>query len=127
MENRTGVLLLSVLPEAHADLLEALHQRGIPAEVARSGRHAVQKLRNHPMLVLVDMVYGPSLDRVSVERLNSTRSASTVLGVHDGDFDRFADELEDLVVDGFCRAGDWSPVVDLAAETFDLIAISPRH
>ena len=126
MANQTGVLLLSVLPEGHTSLLEALRQRGIPSEIARSGRHAVRKLRNHPVLVLVDLVYGPSLDRVSVERLNSSRSTSTVLGLHDGDLGRFAGELEDLKVDGFCRAGDWIPIVELAAENFDLVAV-PRH
>ena len=60
-ENRSGVLLLSAMPEGHAHLLEALRHRGIPAEAARSGRHAMMKLRSHPVLVLVDFVYRPSL------------------------------------------------------------------
>jgi len=125
-ENRSGVLLLSAMPEGHAHLLEALRHRGIPAEAARSGQHAMMKLRSHPVLVLVDFVYGASLDRMSVERLNAARRTSTVLGLHDGDLGRVSDELEDLVVDGFCRAGDWSPIVDKAAQSFDLIAVGQR-
>ena len=127
MESRTAVLLISVLPEAHASMLEALRQRGIPAEVARSGKHAVRKLRRRPVLVLVDLTHGPSLDRHSIERLNATRRTSTVLALHDGDLAQFADELEDLVVDGFCRVGEWVPIVELAAENIGLIEMGPHH
>jgi hypothetical protein len=126
-ENRTGVLLLSALPEGHTTLLEALRQRAIPVDVARSGRHAVRKLRNQPVLVLVDLVHGPALDAVSVQSVNASRSTTTVLGLHDGDLGRFADELDTLVVDGFCRAGEWAPIVELASETFNLIAAGPLN
>ena len=118
---RSGVLLVSVLPEGHERLLEALRQHAIPVEVARSGRHALRKLRAHPVLVLVDLVHGPALDDIAVSRLNASRRNSTVLGIHDGDLGRFADELDALVVDGFCRAGEWVPIVELATESFSFI------
>ncbi|HTM57858.1 MAG TPA: hypothetical protein VL123_05525 [Candidatus Udaeobacter sp.] len=126
-ESRAGVLLLSVLPEGHTPLLEALRQRAIPVEVARSGRHAVRKLRSHPVLVLVDLVHGPALDSASVQRVNASRKAGTVLGLHDGDLGRFADELDALVVDGFCRAGEWAPIVELASESFNVVAAAPLN
>lgn len=47
--------------------------------------------------------------------------------VHEGDLGRFAEELEDLVVDGFCRMGEWSPIVDLASQSFNLVATASRH
>lgn len=127
METRSGVLLLSVLPEAHFSLLSALSRRGIPTHVARSGQRAVQKLKARPILVLVDLVHGAALDRHSVDQLNATRTSSTLIGVHDGDLGRFAGEFEDLAVDGFCRADDWSLVVELAGENFDLVATNTRH
>jgi hypothetical protein len=123
-ESRAGVLLLSVLPEAHVMLLQALKNRGIPVSTARSGRLA---LRSLPVLVIVDLVYGPALDRRSIARVNSARGTSTVLGLHDGDLGRFADELDELVVDGFCRSGEWFPLVELAAESFHLVATARRN
>jgi predicted Kef-type K+ transport protein len=126
-ESRTGVLLLSVLPEAHVMLLQALRNRGIPVSIARSGRLAVRKLRTHPVVVVVDLVYGPALDRMSIARVNAARGTSTVLGLHDGDLGRFADELDELVVDGFCRAGEWYPIVELASESFNLVATARRN
>jgi hypothetical protein len=126
-ESRAGVLLLSVLPEAHVMLLQALKNRGIPVSTARSGRLALRRLRSLPVLVIVDLVYGPALDRRSIARVNSARGTSTVLGLHDGDLGRFADELDELVVDGFCRSGEWFPLVELAAESFHLVATARRN
>ena len=79
------------------------------------------------MLVLVDLVHGPALDSLSVHRVNAARRASTVLGLHDGDLGRFADELDALVVDGFCRAGEWAPIVELASESFNVVAAGPLN
>jgi DNA-binding NtrC family response regulator len=126
-KGRTGVLILSVVPEAHVMLMQALRSRGIPVQVARSGRQAVRKLKNQPVLVLVDLVYGPGLDRDSIIQVNNSRGSSTLLGVHEGDLGRFAEELEDLVVDGFCRMGEWSPIVDLAAQSFDVLTTAARN
>jgi hypothetical protein len=126
-EGRTGVLLLSVVPEAHVMLMQALRSRGIPVQVARSGKQAVRKLKNRPVLILVDLVYGPALERNSIARVNESRGTSTVLGVHEGDLGRFAEELEDLVVDGFCRMGEWSPIVDLAAQSFEVMHTAARN
>jgi hypothetical protein len=127
IEDRTGVLLLSLVPEAHSRLLEALRHRGIPADVARSGRHALRKLRSRHALVLVDLVHGTPLDGVAVARLNAMRCDGTVLGLHDGDLSRFAAQLEGLVVDGFCRAGEWTPIVTLATAHFGPGASSALH
>ena len=125
-ESRAGVLLLSTVPEAHFALLRDLRGRGIRVQVARSGRHAIRKLRQRPVIILVDLVYGPDLDRASIDSVNSARATSTVLGVHEGDLARFAEELEHLVMDGFCRMGDWSALVELASESFNLVAEAPR-
>lgn len=127
MDGRGGVLLLSVLPEAHVMLFQALKNRGIPVSIARSGRLAQRKLRMRPVLVVVDLVYGPALDRLSIARMNATRGTTTVLGIHDGDLGRFADELDELVIDGFCRVGEWFPIVELAAESLQLVAPAPRN
>jgi hypothetical protein len=126
-EGRTGVLLLSALPEAHVMLMQALKNRGIPVSTARSARLALRRLRSRPVLVIVDLVYGPALDRDSIARVNSARGTGTVMGLHDGDLGRYADELDELVVDGFCRAGEWVPLVELAAESFHQVATAPRN
>jgi hypothetical protein len=120
-ESSIGVLLLSTVPEAHVMLLRELRGRGIPVQVARSARHAVRKLRQRPVLILVDLTYGPALDRASIERVNSARGTSTVLAMHEGDLGRFAEELENLVVDGFCRTGEWTSIVELASESFSKV------
>ena len=126
-ERRSGVLLLSVAPEAHVLLTQALRARGIPVHLARSGKQAASKLRHRPALILVDLVHGPGLDRVSIVHMNNSRGMSALLGVHEGDLGRFAEELEDLVVDGFCRMGEWSPIVDLAAQSLDVLTTAARH
>ena len=115
-ESRDGVLLLSATPEAHVLMLQALRNRGIPASFAISGSMAQRHLAERPRLVIVDLVYGAALDRLSIARLNSLRGTSTVLALHDGDLGRFENELHDLVVDGFCRTGEWYALVDMAAE-----------
>jgi hypothetical protein len=125
-DGRRGVLLLSVLPEAHVMMLQALKSRGIPVSIAHHGRMTLRRLRSHPVVVIVDLVYGAALDRMSIACLNSARASCTVLGLHDGDLGRFAGELDELVVDGFCRAGEWFPIVEMAAESFQLAAAARR-
>jgi len=43
------------------------------------------------------------------------------------DLGRFADELDALVVDGFCRPGEWAPIVELASESFNVAAAAPLN
>ncbi|MGH7740772.1 MAG: hypothetical protein ACRENS_01985 [Candidatus Eiseniibacteriota bacterium] len=126
-ERRSGVLLVSVFPQAHAMLLQALRSRGISVAIARSGRLALRKLRLNPVVVLVDLVYGPALDPESIAQLNAVRSSATVLGLHDGDLGKFADELDELVMDGFFRASDWFPVIELAAESLHQVTEARRN
>ena len=126
LENRDGVLLLTVMPEAHVMLLQALRNRGIPVSFAISGSMAQRRLSARPVLVIADLVYGAALDRLSIARLNALRGTSTVLALHDGDLGRFASELDELVVDGFCRADEWYPLVELAAESYQGV-LEARH
>jgi hypothetical protein len=126
LENRDGVLLLSVMPEAHVMLLQAFRNRGIPASFAISGSMAQRRLSARPVLVIVDLVYGAALDRLSIARINALRGSSTVLALHDGDLGRFASELDELVVDGFCRTGEWYPLVEMAAETLHHVSEARR-
>jgi DNA-binding response OmpR family regulator len=108
------VLLLSRLPEAHEELLRALTTRGIPVSVVRDPRRALRALRRTPVVVLVDLVHGAGLDRISVARLNRDRGHSLVVALHQGAFGDDLGELADLSVDGYCRAGNWQPIAGLA-------------
>jgi len=108
------VLLLSRLPEAHEEFLRALTTRGIPVAVVRDPRNALRALRRTPVVVLVDLVHGAGLDRISVERLNRDRGHSLVVALHQGALGNALGELADLSVDGFCRAGNWQPIAGLA-------------
>lgn len=113
--NRAAVLLLSTLPESHAMMIQSLRNRGVSVSVARSGRQVQRPLRSSPRVVVVDLVNGPALDPASIARVNAARDTSRVVGLHNGDLGRFAEELDELVMDGFCRAGEWTPIVEMAA------------
>lgn len=108
------VLLLSRAPEAHQEFLRALTERGIPVAIVRDPRQALHDLRRTPVVVLVDLVHGAGLDRSSVARLNRERGRSLVVALHQGALDDALDELAELSVDGFCRAGNWQPIAGLA-------------
>lgn len=108
---RCQVLLLSAIPQAHDGLLHSLAERGITAYAVRGGREAEGWLRRGPDLVLVDLVYGTGVDHKSVEAINRHRGRALVLALHDGEFGAFQD-VSELNVDGFCRAGDWKPIAE---------------
>ena len=109
------VLLFSALPEAHEEFMHALTRLGIPVAVARNPLRAMRGLRRAPVVVLVDLVHGAGLSRAAVQRLNRERGRSLVVALHQGGFGAFHDELANLNVDGFCRAGNWRPIAGLAA------------
>ena len=109
------VLLFSAVPEAHEEFLHALAERGIPVAVARNPLRAMRGLRRSPVVVLVDLVHGAGLNRAAVQRLNRERGRSLVVALHQGGFGAFQNELANLNVDGFCRAGNWRPIAGLAA------------
>jgi hypothetical protein len=124
-ESGSAVLLLSALPEAHAPLLQALKRRGVTVALARCGRRALRRLSERPALVLVDLVHGADLDARSIGRING--ASTTVLGVHDGDLDRFSGRFSELVVDGFCSIDEWSPILELAALGRDAMVATRGH
>lgn len=111
-----GVLLLSMRPDCHAPLVEALRGRGLTVSVAQGGAETLDRLRAHPAVVLVDLIQGPGLDAPVIEALNRSHDRSTVLCLHQGDLGKFAEELDTLAVNGFCHVRDWPSIADLAAE-----------
>jgi hypothetical protein len=89
--------------------VRSLRGHGATVSVARRPTEAMRMLRRAPTLVLVDLVYGPGLDRRVVRALNRARRETLVVALHDGRLDTFTDQVEHLSVDGFCRLGDWQP------------------
>ena len=79
MMSRSGVLMLSVLPEAHTHLLEALRQRAIPVEFARSGAHALRKLRQRYRTEDVARLYQIEIIKLRVQIQEMSRIDHAVL------------------------------------------------
>ncbi len=108
------VVLLSALPQAHARLLRSLRVNGVRVHVLRAPARAFRLLKRGPTMVLVDLVHGSGLNQDAVTRLNRARGQNIVVALHEGGFGHFHQELQDLCVDGFCRAEHWRPIAGYA-------------
>jgi hypothetical protein len=108
-------------------MLRLFRDRGLPVEVSAGGDRAISLLGHPPAFVLVDLNHGPALDKKSIDAINRLREKCTVLGIHDGNLDRFATRLDDLVVNAYCHARNWRKIVDLAASTLLVSAEMSHH
>lgn len=124
-ERACRVMLLSRVPDAHAALVGDLRERGAEVSVPRGGGGALEAIALRPDFLIVDLVHGAGLTPHLVERINRSRDATVVLALHDGSLGPYHDEMADLAVEGFCRAGDPRPLV--AAIAHHGPAVSTRH
>lgn len=120
---RCQVLLLSATPQAHDGLLHSLAQCGITAYAVNGGQEAEGWLSREPEIVLVDLVHGTGVDPESIEVINRHRGRALVLALHAGGFGDFLDEVAELNVDGFCRAGDWRPIAEATPQQHVSLAL----
>lgn len=91
-------------------MLDHLGRFGIPALAACSPADAQRLVRQHPAMILVDLVHGAGLDGASVAWLNRSRGSAVVVALHAGDLGDFYEPVEDLAIDGFCRFDDWQTI-----------------
>jgi hypothetical protein len=120
------VLLFSTNQGAHELMLRLFRNRGMPVAVSAGGDGALSLLGHAPAFVLVDLNHGPALGKKSIDAINRLREKCTVLGIHDGNLDRFATQLDALVVNAYCDARNWRKIVDLAASTL-LVSVEMSH
>jgi hypothetical protein len=106
---RGEILLLSVLPEAHRELVHALRVHGITVRAPHS-RAPRRAFGGRPDVILVDLVHGTGLTREMVAALNRRRGRAMVVALHEGVLGPRPDEAS-LVVEGFCRSTDWRPLL----------------
>ena len=118
-------MLLSRAPDAHAALIGDLRDRGAEVTIPRGRGGALEAIALRPDFLLVDLVHGAGLTPGLVERINRSRDATVVLAPHDGSLGPYHDEMADLAVEGFCRAGDPRPLV--AAIAHHVPAAATRH
>ena len=104
------VVLLSVFPEAHAALVQALRSRGVLVRVPLPDE-MTRALAGSPDVVLVDLVHGTGLTRGLVSRLNRRRGHAMVVALHEGGLEPRGNEIAGLAVEGFCRSADWRPLL----------------
>jgi DNA-binding NarL/FixJ family response regulator len=97
------VLFLSAFPGECAPHLGVLRGRGMNVHVASRPDRALELLRLPPELVLVDLVHGPGLSPAVVRELNRQPRVARVVALHAGRIDTYIDQVEHLMVDGFCR------------------------
>ena len=107
---RGEILLLSVLPEAHREMVHALRLNGITVR-APHPRVPRRAFGGHPDVILVDLVHGAGLTREMVAALNRRRGRAMVVALHEGVLRPRPDEASELVVEGFCRSTDWRPLL----------------
>ena len=105
------ILLLTSRPEAHRPTLRALRRLGVRARAASDPVRTLRALGSAPGVVLVDLVNGSGLDPFAISALNRRAGRTVVLALHAGGFGLYHEAVADLSVDGFCRVGDWGPVV----------------
>ena len=120
------VMLLSRVPDAHAALVGGLRDRGAEVSIPRGRGGALEAIARRPDFLIVDLVHGAGLTPGLVERINRSRDATVVLALHDGSLGAYHNELADLAVEGFCRAGDPRPLVAAIAHHAPAVA-STRH
>lgn len=107
---RGEVLLLSVLPEAHREMVHAMRSNGITVR-APHHRSPQRAFGGRPDLILVDLVHGTGLTREMVAALNRRSGRAMVVALHEGVLGSRRDEASELVVEGFCRSTDWRPLL----------------
>ncbi|HTO91986.1 MAG TPA: hypothetical protein VMJ70_12715 [Candidatus Sulfotelmatobacter sp.] len=100
------VLLISLAPRAHAQLIRSYERTGAVVLTASDPARAVSLLRWSPEVVLVDLALGAGLTPPLVAALNSGRGRSFMVVLHGGRLEDGADEADNLSPDGFCRATD---------------------
>jgi hypothetical protein len=112
--NRT-VVLMSALPDAHEAIVRTLRLRGVTVRVPRSGTPP-RALGRIPDVILVDLVHGTGASRAMVAAINRRRGKAIVVALHEGSLDPGQKETFGLVVEGYCRYGDWPRLVEAIAE-----------
>ena len=107
---RGEILLLSVLPEAHREMVHAMRSSGI---TVRAPHHRAPRraFGGRPDLILVDLVHGTGLTREMVAALNRRSGRAMVVALHEGVLEARRDEVSELVVEGYCRCTDWRPLL----------------
>ena len=119
------VVLLSVFPQAHAALVQALRAHGVVVRIPRP-HEMPRALGSSPDVVLVDLVYGTGLTRAMVAQLNRRRGHAMVVALHEGWLEPPGSEIAGLAVEGFCRSADWRPLLG-ALETRPGGVPAPLH
>ena len=100
------VLLISLAPHAHAELIRSYEMTGANVLIASDPARAVSLLRWSPEVVLVDLALGAGLTPPLVAALNSGRGRSFVVVLHEGRLEDGGDDAANLSADAFCRATD---------------------
>jgi hypothetical protein len=107
---RGEILLLSVLPEAHREMVHAMRSNGITVRAPHQ-RASRRAFGGRPDLILVDLVHGTGLTREMVAALNRRSGRAMVVALHEGMLGSQRDEASELVVEGYCRCTDWRPLL----------------
>ena len=121
-ETPLDVLLVTGKPQAHEDLLLALHSRGVRAHCTSHSEGLAGLVARTPAVVMVDLVHPPTLTLAARRTLQRLRGRVLLLALHEGRLDHVDGELGELPVDGYVGTRDGARIVEVAVRRHEPVA-----